>query len=68
MKTSQRNLRLLPWPEVHKRVPYTRQWASHLEKVGRFPRRVHVGPNRVAWLENEIDEYVAALAAEREAA
>ena len=68
MEVSRESKRLLPWPEVRRRVPYTRQHLSRLEKLGRFPRRVHVGPNRVAWLESEIDEHIASLAADREAA
>lgn len=24
------------------------------EKAGRFPKRVHIGPNTVAWLESDI--------------
>jgi prophage regulatory protein len=32
-------------------VPYTPQHILRLEKEGKFPRRVQVGPNRVAWLE-----------------
>ena len=46
--------RLLPWSEVEKRVPYSRQHVGRLEAAGKFPRRVQVGPGRVAWVESEI--------------
>lgn len=39
-----------------------------LERAGKFPKRVRVSPNRIAWLESEIDEYIAERAAEREQA
>ena len=35
-------------------------------KAGKFPKPVRVG-NRNGWLENEIDEYVESLIAERDA-
>jgi predicted DNA-binding transcriptional regulator AlpA len=35
-------------------------------KAGRFPERVKLGPNTVGWIEEEIDEFLAAKAAERE--
>ena len=38
------------------------------EKEGRFPRRVRPGPHVVAWVQSEIDDYLDALAAERELA
>lgn len=46
--------RLLAWPEVDAIVPYSRQHISRLEKGGRFPERVQVGLNRVAWRESDI--------------
>jgi prophage regulatory protein len=56
--------RLLPWPEVERRVPYTRQHLSRLEKLNRFPRRVRLG-GKVAWLESEVNDWIEARAAER---
>jgi prophage regulatory protein len=54
VKNSEQPPRLLPWPELERRVPYTRQHLSKPEKRGQFPRRVLVGGNRVAWLETEV--------------
>lgn len=34
------------------------------EKAGHFPTRVKVGPNAVAWIEREIDEWQAERAAQ----
>jgi prophage regulatory protein len=59
-------MRLLDWQQLSPKVPYTRQHIGRLEKKGDFPRRVQVGPGRVAWLEDEVDAWIKARAAERE--
>jgi predicted DNA-binding transcriptional regulator AlpA len=50
--------RLLSYPQLksEKGIEYTRQHLARMERDGLFPRRVQVGPNRVAWWESEIDE------------
>jgi prophage regulatory protein len=53
--------------ELRQTVPYTPQHILRLEKQGKFPRRVQVGPNRVAWLESEVEAWVAARVAARDA-
>ena len=58
--------RLITKRELCKMVPYTPQHILRLEKEGKFPHRVQVGPNRVAWLEAEVEAWVAARVAERE--
>lgn len=60
--------RLITKAELRRMVPYTPQHILRLEKRGLFPRRVQVGPNRVAWLLSEIEEWVAARVSERDAA
>ena len=67
MEASRKAKRLLTYPElrIKKGIPYTRQHLSRLEKKGLFPRRVHIGDNRVAWVEDEIDDRIEAIAAER---
>lgn len=60
--------RLITRAELRSIVPYTPQHILRLEKRGLFPRRVQVGANRVAWLLSEIEEWIAARAAERERA
>jgi prophage regulatory protein len=54
--------RFLTWPQLADIVPYSRQHVGRLERAGRFPRRVQVGPNRVAWLESEVDEWIRSRA------
>ena len=50
--------RLLRLPEVLRRVPYSEGHIYRLEQAGEFPRRAHLGANRVVWLESEIDDWV----------
>lgn len=47
-------------------MPYTGQHILRLEKTGKFPRRIKVGPNRVAWLLTEVEAWVAARVVERD--
>lgn len=58
--------RLITRAEVSEIVPYTGQHILRLEKAGKFPRRIRVGPNRVAWLLSEVEAWVAARVAERD--
>ncbi len=37
-----------------------------LEKQGKFPKRVRLGPNRVGWVESEILQWLADRIAERD--
>lgn len=39
-------------------IPYTPQHIARLEAAGKFPKRVQLGPNRVAWLLSEVDTWV----------
>ena len=58
--------RLITKQELRPIVPYTPQHILRLEKQGKFPRRVQVGANRVAWLSSEVEAWVAARVAERD--
>jgi prophage regulatory protein len=51
-----------------KGIGYSKTQLWRKEKDGTFPRRVRIGAQRHAWLENEIDNWIAARAAEREGA
>jgi prophage regulatory protein len=66
MDTATGGSRLLDWPQVKPKVPYTRQHVGRLERAGKFPKRVKVGENRVAWLESEVEDWIAARVAERD--
>jgi prophage regulatory protein len=59
--------RLLRYPELKsvKGIPYTRQYLARLEPAGRFPRRIRLGRNSVAWDEDEIDAFIAEKKAAR---
>ncbi len=51
-----------------KGIPYTRDHLRRLVKAGRFPKPIRLGESRIAWIESEVDEYLKARAAAREAA
>jgi prophage regulatory protein len=46
-------------------VGFSKVHIARLEAVGRFPRRVTVSPNCVAWIAEEIQSWQAARAAAR---
>jgi len=49
-------------------IPYSFQHIARLEKVGKFPKRIQLGQCRVAWVYQEICEWVAERIARRDAA
>ena len=59
LRFSQLKTKGIPWSRIH---------VDRLEKAGKFPRRVQLGGNTVAWVEDEIDAHLAAKVAERDAA
>jgi prophage regulatory protein len=60
--------RLVTRRQLQAMIPFTPQHILRLEKKGRFPRRIRLGANRVAWLLSEIEAWVAARMAERDVA
>jgi prophage regulatory protein len=48
-----------------KGIPFSRVHIGRLERAGRFPKRVRLGANTVAWREDEIDAWSAARSEER---
>jgi len=56
-------LRILRFPElkVRKGIDYTRQYVDRLERKGRFPTRIQLGPNSVGWLEEEVDAWIRSM-------
>lgn len=48
-------------------VPYSDMHIARLEKAGRFPRRIRLGPARVGWRLSEVVAWIDARAAERDA-
>ena len=57
---------ILRMKEVVKRVGYCRSHLWRLERDGRFPRKIRLGPNSIGYVESEIDEWIAARIAERD--
>lgn len=54
-----RGIRYLRQPEVLARVGVSWITLSRWEKQGRFPRRRQLGPNTIAWVEAEIEQWCA---------
>jgi prophage regulatory protein len=52
-------LRILSYADLADRgIKYSKVQLWRLEKNGKFPRRIPVGPARHGWLESEIDGYL----------
>lgn len=49
-------------------IGWCRMQIDREERAGRFPRRVRIGRNTVGWVADEIEEWLAQRAAEREIA
>lgn len=56
--------RIVTKKELRLLVPYTPQHILKLEKQGRFPRRIQIGPRRVGWRLSDIEAWIAERAAE----
>lgn len=52
-------VRLLKRPEVEARVALTRTTIYNYIREGKFPRPVTLGVRNVAWLESEIEAWIA---------
>ncbi len=48
-------------------IPYSPQHIARLEAAGKFPKRIQLGQNRVAWLLMEIEEWLDKRIAQRDA-
>jgi len=51
-------MRLLSKRQIKEMVLYSPQHIARLEKAGKFPRRVQIGPNRVGWVEAEVLDWL----------
>lgn len=58
MAHSAANNRLLSLEQVRHLIPYSASQIYRLEQQNRFPHRLRIGPNRVAWLENEVGAWL----------
>ena len=59
-------MRVITKKELAEKVGYSAMHISRLEKAGVFPRHIQLGPNRVGWIEDEIDQWIKAKIAERD--
>lgn len=61
-------IRLLAFKDLApaKGINYSREHLARLVKQDRFPRPVVLSSQRVAWIESEIDEWLADLSAKRD--
>ncbi len=51
-------MKMLSKKQVREMVLYSPAHIARLEKAGKFPNRVQLGPNRVGWFEHEIIEWL----------
>lgn len=66
METTTTNpTRIITRKELANRVPYSTVQIWRLEKTGNFPRRIKLGPNRVGWVEDEIEAWLRKRLADR---
>jgi prophage regulatory protein len=60
---------LLSYERLRERgVEYSRTHVRRLEKRHEFPQHVQIGPNRIGWIQSEIDQFLAQRVARRDAA
>lgn len=62
---NKQNERVLRKPEVLNRVGLSDPTVWRLERQGRFPKRLKLGPGSVGWFESEVQEWLEQKAAER---
>lgn len=51
--------KFLRFAEVHRRVPFSRSRIYSLMSQGKFPQAFNLGERAVAWLESDIDQWIA---------
>ncbi|MBD2806621.1 AlpA family transcriptional regulator [Xenorhabdus sp. ZM] len=55
---------LIRLPEVQRRTGYSKAWIYKLISNGEFPKQVKLGSRSVAFIESEIDNWIAQRIAE----
>ena len=51
-------VRFIRLSDVQEVVPYSASHIWRLEQAGKFPKRVRIGANRVAWVADEIQNWI----------
>ena len=59
------NDRIILAPERRQLVPYCDMQIWRMEKAGKFPKRIKLGPHRVGWSLREVLDWIDARKAER---
>jgi prophage regulatory protein len=62
------NMKLISLKSVLDRVPLSKSEIYRRIKAGTFPPQVKLGPNRVAFLEGDVDDWIAGLTEQRKVA
>ncbi|ETT03635.1 helix-turn-helix transcriptional regulator [Providencia alcalifaciens] len=55
---------LIRLPEVQRRTGYCKAWIYKLMDAGQFPKSVKIGTRSIAFVESEVDEWIANKIAE----
>jgi prophage regulatory protein len=50
--------KLVSTEQLAELVPYSQNQLRRLEAAGEFPKRVKIGKNRVAWIQEELDQWL----------
>lgn len=50
--------RIIDRRELRHLVPYSSSQIYRMERLGRFPRRIAIGPGRVGWLLSEVVKWI----------
>ncbi len=58
--------RIITGRELREMVRYSLMQIWRLERDGRFPKRIKLGPGRVGWSLREVQGWIAARKAERD--
>ena len=51
-------MKMISKRQLKELVLYSPQHIARLEKAGKFPKRVSLGPNRVGWVLDEVLEWL----------
>jgi len=59
-------MRILSRKQVRDKVSISFAEIARREARGEFPKRIQISPNRVGWLEDDIDRWIIELVAKRD--
>ena len=57
--------KIITAPERRELVPFSDMHIWRMEKPGAFPKSIKLGPNRIGWSFNEINDWIASRKSER---